>query len=248
MNPHGKIAATSCSEALKTLRALADPAALTGMARFGIHTDKALGGISAPALKKVARSIGRNHNLAQELWKSGLHEARQLAFLIDETDKVTERQMERWTKDFNSWDIVDGCCLYLFAGTPYAHQKAMEWSNRREEFVKRAAFTLMAVLAVHDKSAGDQEFIRFLPIIRRESTDGRNFVKKSVNWALRQIGKRNARLNRAAIKVGRQIREIDSPTARWIAADALRELKSEPVQKRLQRRQISRYSRQGSKK
>jgi len=220
-------------DVLKTLRGLADPREKEGMARFGISVDNALGGISAPDLKKLARRIGKNHKLAEELWNSGIHEARHVAALIDEPEKVTERQMERWAKDFDSWDVVDGCCLYLFHKTPYAHHKAVEWSIRKEEFVKRAAFSMMAVLTVHDKLAGDVKFLKFLPIIKRESTDERNFVKKAVNWALRQIGKRNLSLNKAAIKTAEQLRKIDSRSARWIGADALRELQGAPVQSRL---------------
>ena len=227
----------SYAEVLARLRSLADPKQLQGMARFGITVDNSLGGIRTPVLKKLGREIGKDHQLAEQLWKCGLHEARHLAAFIGEPERVTERQMERWVKDFDSWDVVDGTCLYLFVKTPYAHRKAVEWSRRKEEFVKRAAFTLMAVLAVHDKQAGDEKFVKFLPIIKRESTDERNFVKKAVNWALRQIGKRNMKLNQAAIKVAKEIRAIDSRSARWIAADALRELSSEAVQKRLKQRQ-----------
>ncbi len=227
---------TLAADILDRLRALADPRARRDVERFGISVDNALGGISAPVLKKLARQIGKNHKLAGELWESGIHEARHIAALIDEPGKVTERQMERWARDFDSWDVVDGCCLYLFHKTPYAHRKAVEWSKRREEFVKRAAFSMMAVLAVHDKLAGDENFLKFLPIIKRESTDERNFVKKAVNWALRQIGKRNSELNKAAIKTGKEIRTIDSRSARWIAADALRELTSDSVQRRLRQR------------
>ena len=206
-----------------------------GMARFGIASTNTLG-ISVPALKKLARSIGRDHALARQLWDSGVHEARHIACFIEEPERVSEAEVERRAKDFDSWDIVDGCCLYLLVKTPFAHRKAVEWSRRREEFVKRAAFTLMAVLAVHDKAASDARFLKFLPIIKREATDERNFVKKAVNWALRQIGKRNRSLNRAAIKAGEQIRQIDSRSARWISADALRELTSEAVQQRLRAR------------
>ncbi len=211
---------------------MGNPRNVEGMARFGISATNTLG-ISVPALKKLARGIGRDHALARRLWDSGIHEARHLAALIDEPALVAERQMERWAKDFDSWDIVDGCCLNLFAETPYAHRKAVEWSRREEEYVKRAAFSLMAVLAVHDKQAADAKFLRFLPIIKREAVDERNFVKKAVNWALRQIGKRNLNLNRAAIRTAREIRQIDSRSARWIAADALRELTSDAVQRRL---------------
>ncbi|HLY60789.1 MAG TPA: DNA alkylation repair protein [Terriglobia bacterium] len=221
------------SSIIRTLRALAKPRAKKDMERFGIFAGKSLGGISTPALKKLARQIGRNHQLADELWKSGIREARHVAHMIDEPERVTEKQMERWAKDFDSWDIVDGCCLYLFCKTPHAHRKAVDWSKRKEEFVKRAAFSLMAYLAVHDKNASEEKLLKFLPIIQRESIDERNFVKKAVNWALRQIGKRNVNLNQAAIKTGEQIRKIDSRSARWIAADALRELKSAPVQARL---------------
>lgn len=226
----------TASAILGELRALAKPRAKEDMERFGIFAGKSLGGISTPALKKLARQIGKNHKLAGELWEFGIREARHVAHMIDEPEKVTEQQMERWAKDFDSWDIVDGCCLYLLCKTPYAHRKALEWSNRKEEFVKRAAFSMMAVLAVHDKPASDAKFMKYLPIIKRESIDERNFVKKAVNWALRQIGKRNVKLNLAAIKAGEQIRKIESRSARWIAADALRELKGEPVQARLRRK------------
>jgi 3-methyladenine DNA glycosylase AlkD len=226
---------TACAQVLDILRAVGNPRNVEGMARFGISATNTLG-ISVPALRKLARGIGCDHALAQELWDSGIHEARHLAALVDEPDKVTERQMERWAKGFDSWDVVDGCCLKLFVATPYAHSKAIEWSRRQEEYVKRAAFSLMAVLAVHDKQAPDAKFLRFLPIIKRESGDERNFVKKAVNWALRQIGKRNRRLNKAAIKVAQGIRRIDSSSARWIAADALRELTSEAVRRRLRDR------------
>jgi 3-methyladenine DNA glycosylase AlkD len=219
---------------LARLKTLADPRQLPGMARFGIAVDKALGGVPTPMLKKLAREIGKDHQLAQELWKTGVHEARHLAALIDEPTQVTEAQMERWAKQFDSWDVCDGCCLNLFEQTPFAHRKAIEWSRREEEFVKRAGFSLMAVLAVHDKAAGDAKFLKFLPAIKRQSRDERNFVKKAVNWALRQIGKRNLLLNRAAIEAADHIRKIDSPAARWIAADALRELRSHAVERRLQ--------------
>lgn len=226
----------SCAEVLSILKSMANPEDRAGMARFGITVDRAFGGVSTPVLKKLARQIGKDHRLAQELWKSGYHEARHLAALIDEPAKVTEKQLERWARDFDSWDVVDGCCLNLLVETPYAHRKAVEWSRREEEYVKRAAFSLMAVLAVHDKHAPDAKFLKFLPIIKRESVDERNFVKKAVNWALRQVGKRNRRLNKAAIATAKQIRQIDSRSARWIAADALRELTGQSIQRRLRER------------
>lgn len=222
----------TCNAVLKQLRSVANPKAVEGMARFGIPTQNALG-ISVPALKKIAREIGPNHALAQELWESGVHEARILVSLIADPDLVTEAQMEKWVRDFDSWDVCDACCGNLFDKTACAYKKAVEWSRREEEFVKRAGFVLMAELAVHDKKAKDAKFIQFLPIIKRESADARNFVKKGVNWALRQIGKRSRQLNKSAVKTAREIRRIDSPSARWIAADALRELTSEAVQLRL---------------
>jgi 3-methyladenine DNA glycosylase AlkD len=161
------------------------------MARFGIQTSKALG-ISIPQLRDIAKRLRTNHELAQKLWKTGLHEARILASMIDDPEKVSEEQMERWAADFDSWDVVDSCCGNLFDETEFAIRKAHEWSKRKEEYIKRAGFVLMAEMAVHDKKASDKTFLDFLPVIVRESSDERNFVKKAVNWALRQIGKRNA--------------------------------------------------------
>lgn len=227
---------------LNRLRSMGNPKGVAGMARFGIHTQNALG-ISVPALRRLAREIGRDHELAEELWESGIHEARHLAALVEVPERVTKAQMERWAKAFDSWDVCDGCCANLFDKTPFAYQKAMEWSRRKEEFVKRGGFALMAVLAVHDKVSGDEEFLKFLPAIKRESRDERNFVRKAVNWALRQIGKRNIRLNKAAIQTAREIRRIDSRSARWIAADGLRELASRAVQQRLRRVGKSKLSR-----
>jgi len=218
---------------LKKLKSLSDPKAVEGMARFGINPKNTYG-VSIPNLRSMAKKIGRNHVLAQQLWSSGIHEARILAGMVDAPEMVTEEQMEQWVKDFDSWDVCDQCCSNLFDKTNFAHQKAAEWSRRREEFVKRAGFVLMAALSVHDKKAKDEAFMKFLPIIKRESTDDRNFVRKAVNWALRQIGKRNATLNRAAIKTAEEIQKIESKSAKWIASDALRELTSEAVQKRWQ--------------
>jgi 3-methyladenine DNA glycosylase AlkD len=162
-----------------------------------------------------------------------VHEARLLASMIAEQDKLTEAQMEDWVKDFDSWDVCDQCCMNLLDKASLAFSKAVEWTSREEEFVKRAGFALMAALAFHDKKATNKDFSQFMPIIKRESTDERNFVKKAVNWALRQIGKRNLTLNKLAIKTAKEIQQIDSKPARWIAADALRELTSEQALKRL---------------
>jgi len=219
-------------EILRKLKSLSDPKAVEGMARFGINPKKTYG-VSVPSLRAMAKEIGRNHVLARQLWSSGIHEARILAGMIDIPDMVTEEQMESWVKDFDSWDVCDQCCSNLFDKTGFAFKKAVEWSSRNEEFVKRAGFVLMAALAVHDKKAKDEEFLKFLPMIKRESVDDRNFVRKAVNWALRQIGKRSIDLNEEAIKTAKEIQRLDSKSARWIAADALRELTSEVVQKRL---------------
>lgn len=212
---------------------MANPADLDGMARFGIQTSNSLGGIAMPRLQKLAKEIGKDHQLAGQLWASGIREARLLACMVADPKATTREQMERWVADFDSWDVCDTCCGYLFDRTSVAYSKALEWSSREEEFVKRAGFALTAFLAVHDKKAPDEKFMQFLPVIKREATDDRNFVKKAVNWALRQIGKRNMRLNLAAIETAQEIREIDSRSARWIAADALRELKGDAVQARL---------------
>ncbi len=219
-------------EVLKKLKKLSNPKNVKGMARFGIRPDKALG-ISIPNLRKLAKEIGKNHKLALQLWRSEIHEARILAGMIDEIDKVTEKQMDLWIKGFDSWDVCDQICANLFDKTPFAFKKAVEWARREEEFEKRAGFALMACLAWHDKNAGDNKFIKFFPAIKKESGDERNYVRKAVNWALRQIGKRNRNLNKEAITVALIIQKVDSKSARWIANDALRELKSEAVQKRL---------------
>jgi len=208
-----------------------------GMKRFGINVQKAFG-VSINVLRDIAHDIGKDHLLAVELWGTGFHEARLLAGLIDDATLVTVPQMESWVKDFDSWDVCDMCCGNLFDKTKYAYVKAIEWTTRKEEFVKRAGFVLMATLAVHDKKASDSEFITFFPMLIRESTDERNFVKKAVNWALRQIGKRNMNLNKKAILLSEEIHLSDSKAARWIAADALRELKSSNVLNRLKTKDI----------
>jgi 3-methyladenine DNA glycosylase AlkD len=225
---------TTTEDILKKLKSKADPDQLEGMARFGMTIEKRLG-ISVPNMRKIAKETGKNHQLALELWKTGFAEARMVASMIDIPKEVTEEQMEEWVKDFNSWDICDQVCMNLFDKTPLAWKKVLDWSKREEEFVKRAAYTLIACLAWHDKEAPDEKFIRFLPVIQKGSTDGRNFVKKAVNWALRHIGKRNSNLNKIAIEAAKEIQKMDSKSAKWIASDAIRELESEAVQKRLKK-------------
>ena len=224
----------SHEEILKKLKSKARPDQLAGMARFGMDIKKRLG-VAVPLMRKIAKETGKDHKAALDLWKTGFAEAKITAAMIDEPGKVTEKQMEDWVKGFDSWDVCDQVCMNLFDKTPLAWKKVLDWSRRKEEFVKRAAFSLIACLAWHDKKAKDEDFIKLLPVIKRETIDERNFVKKAVNWALRHIGKRNLNLNKFAIKAAKEIRQIDSKSARWIANDAVRELESEPVQRRLKK-------------
>jgi 3-methyladenine DNA glycosylase AlkD len=219
-------------EIIKKLKSLANPKNVEGMARFGIDTRTALG-ISIYTLRDLAKKIPKDHELALKLWESGIHEARHLASQVDEPDKVTEKQFDSWVADFNSWDICDQVCSNLLDKTPFAYKKVLELAKKETEFEKRTAFTLMACLSVHNKDFKDSDFEKFFPLIMKEPVDERNYVKKAVNWALRQIGKRNKNLNKKAIEVAREIQLINSKSAKWIAADALRELQSEKVQKRL---------------
>jgi len=212
-------------EILKKLKSFYSPANIAGMARYGINVKNAFG-VPAPVLRQMAREHRKDHGLALRLWASGIHDAKSLATLCDDPRQVSEEQMERWARDFDSWDVVDGCCNNLFRMTPHAYRKAVEWTKRDEEYVKRAGYVLMACLAVHDKAAPDSTFLRFLPLIKKGARDERNFVKKAVNWALRQIGKRNPSLQKKAIQAAREIHALDSKSARWIASDALRELTS----------------------
>ena len=220
------------SQAIERLRSLGDSEAVKGMTRFGIQSSTSFG-VSVPKLRKLAREIGRDHALALGLWATGLHDARQLASMVDDPKEVTIDQMEKWVRDFDSWDMVDGCCGNLFDKTPYAVAKAKEWCKREKEYEKRAGFVMMAELAVHDGDAKDKVFLEFLPLIIEGSSDQRNFVKKAVNWALRQIGKRNLKLNNEAVATALRIQRLGEEPAKWIASDALRELRSLPVLKRL---------------
>ena len=230
VNPQNFIASTD--DVLHAMKSIGKQEALKGMSRFGIKTENALG-LSVPQLRALAKKIGMKHELAESLWRTGIHEARILAGMIDDPVKVTSGQMERWVTQFDSWDVVDGACGNLFDKTPFAVEKAKEWTAREAEYEKRAGFVLMAELAVHDKKMPDKTFLEFLPFIVREASDERNFVKKAINWALRQIGKRNLQLNAAAIRTCKQLHTVGSRSARWIAADAMRELTSPSVQKRL---------------
>lgn len=219
-------------EVLAQLKKAGSQANRAGMARFGIATEKAFG-VKHPALKKIARGLGRNNQLAQELWECGYHEARLIAPLVADPKTFTKAQANAWVKDINSWDICDGFTGNLVDRTPYAYELAPAWARRKAEFVRRAAFALMAWLAVHDKAAPDAKFDLFFDLIAEHANDERNFVKKAVNWALRELGKRNLALNRKAIATAKFIAQQESRAARWIAKDALRELQGEPVQQRL---------------
>ncbi|HXC48813.1 MAG TPA: DNA alkylation repair protein [Candidatus Sulfotelmatobacter sp.] len=203
-----------------------------GMARYGIRAKKVFG-VSKPKLDALARKIGKNHALGLALWSTGIQDAKILAGLVCEPGRVTSGQMELWVRDFDNWDSCDGTCCHLFVFAKDAWPKAFAWTKRKDEFQKRGGFALAAYLAYRDKAAGDGNYLRFLRVVEREAEDERNFVRKAVNWALRNIGKRNQRLNRAAIATARRIRKKDSRAARWIAADALRELQSEAVLARL---------------
>jgi 3-methyladenine DNA glycosylase AlkD len=218
------------------LRRLGSRRNVEGMTRFGIHAEKVFG-VSKPKLDALAREIGKNHSLGLALWATGIQDAKILAGMISEPGKVTGEQMELWVGDFDNWDSCDGTCCHLFVFAKDAWAKSFAWTKREEEFQKRAGFALAAYLASRDKSAGDAKYLKFLKAIEREAGDERNFVRKAVNWALRNIGKRNTRLNRAAIAAARRLQKKASRAARWIAADALRELQGEAVQARLRGRE-----------
>jgi 3-methyladenine DNA glycosylase AlkD len=224
----------SVKDVLDRLHSKAKPEQLTGMAKYGITIEVRLG-VSVPDMRKLAKELGRDHRLALDLWRTGIAEARIVAGMVGDPAKLTEEQMEEWVKGINSWDVCDQVCMNLFEKNRLAWRKIIDWSEREEEFVKRTAFSLIACLAWHDKKASDEKFIELLPIVIREATDQRNFVKKAVNWALRNIGKRNLNLNQAALEAAKEIKRLDSKTARWIAADAIRELESDAVQSRLKR-------------
>lgn len=226
----------NAAEIIEKLKSLENPENIAGMARFGIVTKKAFG-VSAPVLKEIEKDVKKQsenrHELALELWETGVHEARIIAYLIDEPKKVSEKQMESWAKDFDNWAICDGTCGHLFCKTEFAYQKVFEWSETDEEFIKRAGIVLVAYLAVHDKKASDERIAEFLPILEKHANDERNFIKKAVNWSLRQIGKRNLNLNKLAIETAEKIKAQNTKSARWIASDALRELTNEKTLKRI---------------
>ena len=213
----------SVEEILALIRSLGSLKGVERQASFGIRNVNNYG-LTAPQIRSIAKTIGRHHILGKELWKTGIHEARHIAILISDYRMVTKNQMEQWVKDFNSWDITDNCCGSLFDKTHYAYEKAMEWCTRKKEFEKRAGFTMMATLAIHDKLANDKKFLQFFPYLKNESGDSRKYVSKSINWAIRQIGKRNIRLCQKSILLAKEINSKNDPSSRRISSDALREL------------------------
>ncbi len=230
----------TAEEIIKKIKSLGNKRNIEGMARFGIRPKTKVFGVSMPELRKISKNIIRqnqdkqkNHNLALKLWDSEIHEARILAGLIADSEKLTETQIEKWVSGFDSWDVVDQVCMNLFDKSVLAKKKISEFATRQPEFEKRTAFALIAALASHDKKMSDKDFVNFFTLIKRASIDERNFVRKAVNWALRGIGKRNKKLNEEAIKFAKEIKKIDSKTAKWIAADAIKELTSEKVLSRL---------------
>jgi 3-methyladenine DNA glycosylase AlkD len=220
---------------MSRLRERARPDQIEGMARYGISAEKRLG-VSVPDMRKIAKDIGTDHLLALELWRTGIPDAMIVASMVADPDRITEDQMEEWVKDLNSWDVCDQLCMNLLEKTDPVMKKIHEWAGREEEFVKRAAYALIACLAWHDRRSGDDSFSAFFPLIKQGATDRRNYVKKAVNWALRNIGKRSLRLNGEALSVACELRDMDSRAARWIAADAIRELESAAVQARLSKK------------
>ncbi len=219
-------------DVIARMKALSDPASLAGMARFGINAENAFG-LRIPQIRALAKEIGKDHALAAALWQSAIHDARLLAPMIEEPEAVTPAQMDAWAGDFNSWDVCDQCCANLFWRLDEAWDKAVAWTECEPEYLKRAGFALMAALAWKHKKAPDEGFLELLPVIEAKSDDKRNFVKKAVNWALRQIGKRNRALNQAAVACAERIAAQGTPAARWIARDALRELTAEKTLARL---------------
>jgi 3-methyladenine DNA glycosylase AlkD len=203
-----------------------------GMARYGIVAPKAFG-VSVANIRQLGKTLGRDHDLAAALWETGWYEARMLTAFVDEPDRVTPAQMDRWARDFDNWAICDHLCFHLFDRTPHAWRKIGQWSSKRDEFVKRAAFALLASVALHDKKEADAPFVRSLRLIENAATDERNFVKKAVSWAVRSVGRRNKDLNAASVAVATRLAESPDRASRWVGKDALRELASAAVQRRL---------------
>jgi 3-methyladenine DNA glycosylase AlkD len=224
--------------ALSALKQMGTQRDRENLVRFGITASKAFG-VSMANVQALAKRLGRNHELAAALWDTGWYEARLLTSFVDEPARVTPAQMDRWSRDFDNWGICDTLCFHLFDKTPYAWAKVAQWSDNRHEFVKRAAFALLASLALHDKRADDESFARCLPFVERAAVDERNFVKKGVSWALRLIGRRNRALNAAAVDVARRLSASSEAAARWVGKDAFKELTGPLVMRKLAARRSS---------
>lgn len=218
---------TTVEDVLAQLQAGARPDQLAGMARYGLTGARRLG-VAVPDMRRIAKGIGRDHALALDLYQTGIPEAMMVASMIDVPAEVTDAQMEAWVVDFAAWDVCDQVCMNLFEKTPLAWQKIHDWSTREEEFVKRAAFALIACLAWHDKTASDEQFVALIPVIKAGATDERNMVKKAVSWALRNMGKRNSALRAVTLQAARDLQQTDSRAARWIASDVKRDLDRVP--------------------
>ena len=221
---------------VKELYSKANPKNVEGMKRYGITSTKTVLGVSAKPLFAIAKSIGINQKLALELWETGIYDARLLSTLIADAKKIKRSTMNAWAKEFDNWAICDSACMHCFRNTPHAHELAAKWVKRKQEFVRRAGFTMIATLCVHDKKTEDAVFLkRYLPLVKKYATDERVYVRKAVNWALRQIGKRSLECNPHAVMAAKEIRKMNSSSAKWIASDALRELQSPAVLERLRK-------------
>jgi 3-methyladenine DNA glycosylase AlkD len=218
--------------AIESLEQMSSKHDYDNLARFGITANKAFG-VSVANIRLLAKRLGRNHELAAKLWDTGWYEARMLTSFVDEPARVTPTQMDRWCRDFDNWGITDTLCFHLFDRTPHAWAKVAQWSDKRAEFVKRASFALLASIALHDKKAPDEPFLESLTFIERAAPDDRNFVKKGVSWALRSVGRRNAALHEASVALSRRLVASSEPAARWIGKDAVKELTSPAVLRRL---------------
>lgn len=221
--------------AVEWLRAQGSDRFRAGLERYGLPADRAFG-VPVGTIQRYGRSLGRDHDLARELWKTGWTDARMLASFVGEPGKVTAREMDAWCKDFDSWGIVDTVCFKLWDQSPHAWTKAAQWSKRKPEFEKRAGFVLMACLAAHDRAAKDAAFLKFLPMIEEAAADERNFVKKGVSWALRHIGHRNAKLHVAAVRTATRLAKSDDATQRWVGKDALKDLTRREVVRKVKTR------------
>jgi 3-methyladenine DNA glycosylase AlkD len=240
------MASRGYNETINKLKEMADPNNVAGMERYGISTEGTLG-VPMPALRSMAKQIGMNHELALELWGSGLHEGRILAALVAEPLETDREMMESWVHQFDSWDVCDQVCANLFSWAKGAYEVIPGWTASEEQFIRRAGFVMMAALAVHDKKAIDEVFVGFFPLIEKGAGDDRNYVKKAINWAIRQMGKRNLNLRKECVALSERLKAQGTPSARWIAADAIRELNSPKVLARLEGKQ-RRISRPNAKK